>query len=86
MGCPRLSAGASGKLETLPPGAADELHAHHFQLLSKGGVYTGKGEQIWRLAWPEEVLAGASLEAQGASLGAWIVETFELANAALSRP
>jgi len=85
-GVPRLVAGANaqpGELQTVGDLARTQLRKDGFQLLAKGGMWSGKGDKIWRLAYPEDVLAGSSIKAQGDALGAWIVESFEQARAAL---
>ena len=38
--------------------------------------WKGDHERLQRVAYPHEVLRGASLEEQGASLGHWVLETF----------
>jgi hypothetical protein len=86
-GAPRFAAGVSatrGKLSTLTDAAGDELRNAEFELFSKGDLKYGDWDYVWRLAYPEDVLAGPSLQAQGRSLGRWIVESFELARAGLA--
>ena len=89
VGVPRFAAGVRttrGQLAaTLKDAAADELRKAGFELFEKGDVKHGSWDAVWRLAYPEDVLAGASIQAQGRWLGRWIVESFELARAALAQ-
>jgi hypothetical protein len=80
-GVPRFTAGASadsGELAKIDPDAADRLRALGFELTAKERLSANGWDRIWRCAYPEEVLAGSTIEAQGEALGRWVVESFEL--------
>lgn len=78
-GVPRIAAGAAadwGTLHTISSSTKDRLASEGFQLFEKGDLRGNTRERIWRLAYPEEVLAGASLDAQGRALGQWVAKAF----------
>jgi hypothetical protein len=87
-GVPRFAAGTSlerGKVK-LSEEARSQLRTQGFEFQRVGdGMRWGQRQldYIWRLAYPEDVLAGSSIEAQGHALGRWAIESFALARAAL---
>lgn len=86
-GVPRLTTGASGDPGTLAHLAAEKLEQVReagFQPIPKEALISNSSDRIWRLAYPEEVLAGATLDAQGAGIGRWIVDSFQVLHGVLA--
>jgi hypothetical protein len=86
-GVPRIAAGASaawGTLERLPPAVKEHLAEARFRLIGKGDLSGNTAERIWRLVYPEDVLAGASLKDQGEVLARWLTAGFEEVEAILA--
>lgn len=46
-----------------------------FLILDQGSTRSREHEYVWRVAYPEEVLAGPDLEAQGEALAGWVIAT-----------
>lgn len=78
-GATRFTAGVGagvGQLRTLAADTQDRLRQTGFELLGANDLPGVKFENIWRTAFPEDVLAGRSLEEQGSALGEWVHQTF----------
>jgi hypothetical protein len=85
-GVPVFTVGTSGEpgtVSTIDPETADELTRAGFQLLPKASLLSNSWDRIWRRAYPDELLAGATLEEQGKSLARWVVDAFERLQAIL---
>jgi hypothetical protein len=79
-GVPRLAAGLGaefGAMQTLDASVTSRLREADFVLYGKRNLRNNSRDRIWRVAYPDEVLAGGTLEDQGQAMGRWIVNAFE---------
>ena len=59
---------------------ADRLTGAGFKLLRKSDLLSNPWDRVWKRAYPDELVAGASLRQQGDAVGRWVVESFEQLN------
>ena len=86
-GVPVFTVGTSGEpgtIAALDAETADALADAGFQLLPKASLLSNNWDRIWRRAYPDELLAGATLEDQGNSLARWVVDAFEQLHATVA--
>jgi len=81
-GVPRVVAGVGQWDDTALPDIGsegeDQLRNQKFTILvPKRDVWTGRGVRTWRMAYPDEILAGSTLVEQGRAVGEWVVEAFK---------
>ncbi|HYB27843.1 MAG TPA: hypothetical protein VEF89_14590 [Solirubrobacteraceae bacterium] len=87
-GVPVFTVGTSGEpgtLSALDPPTADELTNARFHLLPKQLLVGGPWDRIWRRGYPDELLAGTTLQEQGHALARWAVDAFEELHDILAR-
>lgn len=77
---PLMVAGAGwdeAAARSIEDSAKEILRRDGFALLfSKEQVWIGGGARIWRLAYPDEIIAGTTIAEQGQVVGRWIVAAF----------
>jgi len=72
-----------GAMATLTDAQRAALEQAAFSLLALGDTNSRNYEYVWRIAYPEEVLAGRDLRSQGDALASWIHDGFLALSAAL---
>jgi hypothetical protein len=80
QGVPVFTVGTSeepGTVAAIDPQTADDLTNAGFELLPTQSLLSNPWDRIWRRAYPDELLAGATLQKQGGSLARWVVDAFE---------
>jgi hypothetical protein len=55
----------------------DSLRSGDFSVLERADTTSPKNDYVWRIAYPEDILAGADVEAQGKALAQWVRDTFD---------
>ncbi len=55
-----------------------------FELRDKTRTRSTDNEYVWRIVYPEDVLAGATIDAQGKMLADWVIAAFSDLRTALS--
>jgi len=86
-GVPRFVAGLNapaGALSSLDPAAREQLRRAGFTLLPAVDLRWKDHDYIVMTAYPDELLAGKSIQEQGTALGQWVLDTFKLATRALA--
>jgi hypothetical protein len=71
-----------GSLAALGEDRQDRLRNLRFRLLDARSAKTSN-EHIWRVAYPEDLLAGGDLDAQATQLADWVVDAFTEVRAVL---
>jgi hypothetical protein len=74
---------ATGRIGDLSDGNVDTLRSKAFHILPEGATKAHKREYIWRVAYPEDVLAGPDVAAQGRALARWITAALDELRAVL---
>lgn len=86
-GVPRFAAGLNapaGTLASLDPAVREQLQRSGFALWAAGDLRWKDYDYIVMTAYPDELLAGKSIQEQGTAVGHWVLETFNLATTALA--
>jgi hypothetical protein len=66
----------TGHLAAIDHPTHEKLEDAGFLILPSGDLRGIDYENIWKMAYPEEILAGADLQAQGEALASWILRNF----------
>jgi hypothetical protein len=87
VGVPCIGAGMTadrGSIATLEQRSQDRLLDAEFELRDKTRTRSTENEYVWRIVYPEDVLAGATIDAQGKMLADWVIAAFSDLRTALS--
>jgi hypothetical protein len=79
-GVPCFTAGLTMERSAIGDGWSalrDSLRSRDFRLLGQADTTSPKHDYVWRIAYPEDILAGADIAAQGDALARWVQGTFD---------